>query len=264
MRQPKPKTSSPTPTTEHPNARRHLPAAKARTVFAVDRTRAQITSTHYVKGRSGEPACIAVMPGGSPGHDRRQVGEGAARGRPCGGRSPRLCAASYSPRAARTACYPGQARKCRRPTASYPPGGSAGRAVVHLRLTGSLAPGARPSADLAGRMSTLPAQAGSRKPSTTRSPGAPLLVSREDEGDSAVGIARQVPEGAVRPRMSVVRCLAVDSTCWPAGAARLGPLDDTRLQQGLQARAAHKGKGLRTGAGRRIGVLAVDRGRCLT
>jgi hypothetical protein len=39
----------------------------------------------------------------------------------------------------------------------------------------------------------------------------------------------------------------VDSTCWPTGAARLGPLDDTRLQQGLQARAADKGKGLRTG-----------------
>jgi hypothetical protein len=47
--------------------------------------------------------------------------------------------------------------------------------------------------------------------------------------------------------MSIVRCLAVDSTCWPTGAARLGPLDDTRLQQGLQARAADKGKGLRTG-----------------
>ena len=119
----------------------------------------------------------------------------AARGRPCAETAAPGCVQpATAPWAARTACYPGQARKCRRPAAPYPPGGSAGRGLVHTRLTGSLAPGTRPSADLAGRMST-PAQAGSGKLSRDTITGHAHLSAREDEGDWGGG-DRQTGSGA--------------------------------------------------------------------
>jgi len=62
-----------------------------------------------------------------------------------------------------------------------------------------------------------------------------------------VSAARASRSGSRSPRTSVVRCPAVDSICWPAGAARLGPSDDVRLQQGLQARAAPRGRRLMDG-----------------
>jgi hypothetical protein len=140
------------------------------------------------------------MPGGSPGNDRRQVGERRSPGTPLhGDRSPWLYAASYGPRAARTGCYPGQARKCR--------GG--------------------------GRV--LSASGGSADRSW---------------------FIRGWPAAWRRARDRLLT--------WPADAARLGLPDDARLQRGLQASAAHKGEGLHTGDCRRIGVLAVDRGRCLS
>jgi hypothetical protein len=79
----------------------------------------------------------------------------------------------------------------------------------------------------------------------------------------AVGIARQVLE---RGLVALDKCREVSGSGLDllAGAVRFGPSDDVCLQQGLQARAAPRGRRLMDGDRRRIGVLTVDRGRCLS
>jgi len=71
----------------------------------------------------------------------------------------------------------------------------------------------------------------------------------------AVGIARQLPEGSRSPRITVARCLAADSTCWPTGAARLGRHTMLVCSRACRRVPSTRAKACGRGVGRRIGVL---------